>query len=337
MRIPAQALSAVAALALLAGCSGSSSTLPTRNITNQSHVRADNARALTGVAPQFLESLRFGSTLPHVRPNTPGPVDLAVSDFGTAAIEILNRTYALERVVTDPTFCPDGNFFDTRGRLYSADYCASSVTEYTPNGTLKFTYTASGMNNPIGVTTDAANNVYAADFGGFSASVVVEFPQQNSTPIATCNTGLANEGIAVDSSGAVFVAGDDPVTTVGHLIEYPNGLAGCPAPVMLGVTLGAAGGLQIDKAKNLVACDQLVGVDIIPPPYNTISSTITGASDTFHVALNRRNGKVFIADPGNADVLVDLYPSGTPFAVLNGSNGLVDPAGVATNPYPINQ
>jgi DNA-binding beta-propeller fold protein YncE len=327
-------LSAVAAVALLAGCSSSSSTLPSSSISNQSHVRAQHARALTGVAPQFLRSINFSRPVGHVNPNTPGPRDLAVSDF-VGTVEILNRTYALERVVTDTTGCPDGDFYDQKGRLYDADYCAAAVTEYTANGTPIFTYTDASLANPVGVTTDAANNVYAVDFGGGGASVVVEFPQHNTTAVASCATGLANEGVAVDTNGAVFVDGEDPNTGLGVILEYPNGLAGCPTPTTLPVSTGFPGGMQIDKAHNLVLCDQSAGIDIIPPPYTSISSTIvTGASDNFHVALNRKNGKMFIADPGLADVLVLLYPSGTPFTVLGSANGLGDPAGVATNPYP---
>lgn len=336
MRISAtiKTLSAVAALALLAGCSSSGSTLPAGKVTDQSHVRAEHARALTGVAPQFLQRINFGRPVVHVNPDTPGPKDLAVSDFA-GTVEILNRTYALERVVSDPTGCPDGDFYDVHGRLYDADYCASAVTEYTPNGTLKFTYTAAGLSNPVGVTTDAASHVYAVDFGGGNPSIVVEFPQGNSTPTASCSTGLANEGVAVDTNGAVFVDGENPNTGLGVILEYQNGLAGCPTPTTLPVSLGFPGGMQIDDAHNLVICDQGAGIDIIPPPYTSISSTIvTGALDNFHVAINRKNGKIFIADPANANVLVDLYPSGTPFAVLNGANGLSDPAGVATNPYP---
>jgi len=335
MRISAtfKTMGAVAALALLAGCSNSGSALPSGNVTAQSHARAAHARALTGVAPQFLQSINFGHPAAHVSPDTPGPKDLAVSDF-VGAVEILDRTYALERVVTDPSGCPDGDFYDVHGRLYDADYCASEVTEYTPNGTLKFTYTAAGLSNPVGVTTDAASNVYAVDFGGGNPSIVVEFPQGNTTPSASCSTGLANEGVAVDSSGAVFVDGENPNSGLGVVLEYPNGLAGCPTPTTLPVSLGFPGGMQIDNAHNVLVCDQAAGIDIIPPPYTSISSTIPGGADNFHVAINRKNGKIFIADPADADVLVDLYPSGTSFAVLGSANGLFDPAGVATNPYP---
>ncbi len=101
---------------------------------------------------------------------------------------------------------------------------------------------------------------------------------------------------------------------------------------MSAITLGFAGGLQVDNHARLVACDQGVGVDIIPPPYTSISSTITGAADAFHVALNKKNTRVYIADLGSGDVLVDKYPSGTNITTVGSANGLDGAAGVATLP-----
>jgi hypothetical protein len=325
-------ISAAAALALLAGCSGNGSIVLTTSASDRSATREVVLNARMGLAPQFLQTIHFGPPHLRVQPDTPGPKDLAVSD-DDGAVEVLDHNFALEQTILDPTACPTGDFYDKVGRLYAADYCGPEVTEYQPSGALLFTYTAAGMNDPLAVATDRADNVYVADYGGAQASIVVEFPQGSNNPIASCSTGIANSGIAIDASGAVFVSGNNPSTGFGNLLEYPSGIAGCPVPITLGVTLGFAGGLQIDKAHNLVACDQIAGVDIIPPPYASISSTITGAGDSFRVALNRVNGKIFIVDAEGADVLVDLYPSGTPFAVLNHNNGLVFPAGVATNPY----
>jgi hypothetical protein len=326
-------LGAVAIIALFPGCSTDATTFQTNNIGDRSGSRASRTLALAGIAPQFLETIHFDYPPERVQPNTPGPKDLAVSDF-TGKVEVLDSNYALEQIISDPTTCPDGGFYDTRGRLYDADYCGAAVTEYKANGTLLFTYTAAGMNYPVDVTTDRTNHVYVVDYGAYSPSIVVEFPQGSSTPLASCSTGLAGEGVAVDTNGAVFVTGNDTTTGSGKLLEYRNGLIGCPTPTTHGVTFGFAGALQIDDAHNLVACDQNVGVYIIPPPYNSISSTIGGAVDAFHVALNRTNGKIFIADAGGAVVLVDYYPSGKPFIVLGTANGLTDPLSVATNPYP---
>ena len=253
--------------------------------------------------------------------------DLAVTDYA-ANTYILNRRYHL--VTTLGGFGgADGDRYDTHGNLYVVDYVGGVVDEYNPSHSLIAQY-SSGTSNPINVTTDAAGNVYVADYGG---ETIVEFPQGVNTPSASCSTGIANEGVAVDSHHDVFVSGNASVSGgPGLLAEFKGGLSSCNETSLSAITLGFAGGLQVDNHARLVACDQSVGVDIIPPPYTSISSTITGAADAFHVALNKKNTRVYIADLGSGDVLVDKYPSGTNITTVGSANGLDGAAGVATLP-----
>jgi hypothetical protein len=255
-----------------------------------------------------------------------GPKDLAVTDY-LGNTYILNHAYHL--VTTIGGFGgSDGARYDTHGNLYVVDYVNSVVDEYNPSDSLIAQY-STGTSNPINVTTDAAGHVYVADYGG---ATIVEFPQGVNSPSQSCSTGFANEGIAVDARHNVFVSGNLTASGPGALAEYKGGLKGCKETSLSGISLGFAGGLQIDKHHNLVACDQDAGVDIIPPPYTSISSTITGAADSFHVALNKRNTLIFIADLANSDVLVDKYPSGTNVTTIGAANGLDGAAGVATFP-----
>jgi hypothetical protein len=318
----------VGSIGVIAGCSGSGSSSMSSVVPTSHVVRQAMSHDMTGVAPKYLESLHFGAGAPAVRPNSGGKL-LAVSDFGTGAVEVLNASYALTQTITNGMNGPDGNWYDQAHNLYVANYAGINVQEYAPGGTSpSFTY-STGLTDPIDVTTDESGNVYVVDYqGGF----VNEYAQNSNTVINTCATGGAPEGIAVGEHGKVFVSENFSAGGAG-IIEYASGLAGCSSTTRIS-SLSFAGGLQLDDHNNLVACDQLVGVDIIPKPnYNTISSTITGTSDAFHVALDRYNTVVFIADPGLADVAVDSYPSGSPVTVLNGANGLSDPAGVATKPY----
>lgn len=333
MRIPkvlVTAAMAVTAVGLLAGCS-SNSSLGTSPIIPSSHgVRQAIVHDMTGVAPKFLETLHFGHVAPSVQPDLGGVKRLAVSDFGTGAVEILNASFALAGTVTSGISGPDGDWYDQAHRLYVANYTGPDVQEYAPSPTSPiFTY-SSGLSDPINVTTDESGNVYAVDYASGGAGFVNEYAQGSNTVLHTCSPGGAPEGIAVGETGKVFVSQN--INGVGDIVEYAHGLAGCNGTT-LGVTLGFAGGMQLDNHNNLVACDQFVGVDIIPPPYTSVSSTITGFSDPFHVALSKYNTVMFVADPGAADVSVNKYPSGTLITTLGSSNGLSDPAGVATRPF----
>jgi hypothetical protein len=328
IRMPIAFLAAASVAVLAAGCSGGS-TATTAGIPSASQQSARiNQLDRSGVEPKFLQSLHFGSQRPVVPMAKAGLKELVETDFALGDASILNSKYHVTGTITNGLNGPDGDFIDGKGNLYIGNYVGLNVQEYALGGTSpSFTY-SSGLSDPIDVTTDSKGNVYIDDY---SADTVVEFPQGSNTASATCSTGLGNEGVAVDGKGDVFVSGNNSGGT-GNIVEYAKGLKGCKAKT-LGVTLEFAGGLQIDKKGNLVACDQDAGVDIIPKPYNAVSSTITGAADTFHVALTANNKTIFIADPSNDDILVDKYPSGTPITTIGSAQGLSEPAGVATYPF----
>jgi hypothetical protein len=327
IRIPVAFVAAAGVVALAAGCSGSSTSttagIPTTSQSFAQHGQADRS----GIEPRFLQSIRFASH-PTIRPmKASGIKELAVTDFGTGEVELLNKKYAESGTISDGISGPDGDYIDSKGNLYVANYEGIDVQEYAKGKSSPSNTYSSGLSDPIDVSADSKGNVYVDDY---SADVVVEYAQGKSSPTASCSTGLGNEGVAVDSKGDVFVSGNSS-GGVGQIVEFKKGLKGCKGTT-LGVTLEFAGGLQVDAKGDLVACDQDQGVDIIPSPYNSVGSTITGAEDTFHVALSKNNKTVFIADPSGADILVDSFPSGTPITTLGTANGLSDPAGVATYP-----
>lgn len=253
---------------------------------------------------------------------------LAVSDVKNGAVEILNRAYKLKTKITG--LCkPWGDYYDGKGNLYEAQGVSSGCTganiiEYNQSGALVFTY-SSGLSNPINVTADGSGNVYAVDYGNFYSAFVVEYPQGSNTPLFSCTTDLQGfGGAAVDAHGNVFVTGN---YYGGHIFEYAGGLSGCSS-TPLSVSVATPEGIQVDKQGNVVVCDGGIGVDIIKPPYNSISSTIS--SNCTNVALNKKQNKIFIAEPSNGDVLVADYPGGTVVTTLGSANGLSEPWGVAT-------
>jgi hypothetical protein len=202
--------------------------------------------------------------------------------------------------------------------------------EYAPNTTMPtFTYSAK-LIDPVAVTTDAKRHVFVADYDdGGSSGTIPEYAQKSNKVAKQCLVGGAAEGVAVDKNGNVFASYN--ASTGGALVEFKGGLTGCTG-TNLGISLKEAGGLVLDNNSDLVACDQLLlAIDIIEPPYSSVSSTITGFIDPFHVALNATNTLVFVADVAAKEVVVDKYPTGSSYAKLGSSRGLSDPAGVAAH------
>lgn len=321
-----------ASVGIMAGCSDSGSAgtsiLPdTSSIPSRSVLRDR-----TGVAPRYLASLHFGSGEPAVRPNLNALKKLAVSDFGTGAVEVLSNSYHLVETITNGLNGPDGDWYDGNSNLYVANVDGITVQEYHKSATSPtFTYSA-GLGDPINVATDEHGNVFVADFNSGGNGFINEYAQGSNAVLHTCSPGGAPEGIAIGERGQVFVSYNISGGPA-DIAEYKHGLSGCNETV-LGATLAFAGGLQLDNHNNLVACDQLgPTVDVIAPPYTSVTTSITGFADPFHVALDEKNSMVFIADLSNSDVVVDTYPGFSPITTLHSSNGLSDPAGVATKPF----
>jgi hypothetical protein len=247
-----------------------------------------------------------------------------VSDYDTGAVEILaNETWTNTGSITSGISGPDGNWVDKKGNLYVANYEGLDITEYA-KGSSSPSYTYSGVEDPIVVTTDSSQNVYEGDYKG---NYVSEFAQGSNTILAQCSPGGAVEGVAVDKSGDVFVAYENPTSYVGKVAEYTGGLSGCSETVF-GFSVGFPGSMVLDKKGNLVLCDQDLGtVDIIAPPYSSITSTLgSGYSDPFRVTINKKNKVAYVVNFHGNDVFVLSYPAGSVLATLDSSHGLSEPA-----------
>jgi len=309
----------VGAVALLAACSGGSqgtmSTIP-GGVNSLSHVRT--GIAASGIATKFIGMAHARQTSHGVKVLGGGANSLYVDDAGLNVVDVLaNNSWTYSGSISASINGPDGNWVDKKGNIYVANYGGPYITEYNKAGNLIYTY-SSGITDPVAVTTDKKGHVFAADFNG---NFVTEFNQQSNTPVATCYPGGYGEGVAVDKHGNVFVAWTN--FSIGIITEYAGGLSGCNG-TNLSVPLQWVGGMVIDKKGNIVICDQLaLAVDIIPPPYTSVSSTLgSGWTDPFHVTINKKNKQAYVADAGTGEVTVLSYPGGTVQAVLNSSNGI---------------
>jgi hypothetical protein len=204
---------------------------------------------------------------------------------------------------------------DANGNLYVSN--AGEVYEYAPyTNQLFFVYDPLVA---IDMATDIRENLYV-DTG----SQVVEYPQGSGTISNACEVE-GTTGVTVGRNGAVFVAFGS--SGIGRIAEFPRGLAGCNG-ILLGAKFELTGGMAVDKAGNLIVCDQTAGtVDIVPPPYTTISRTINSPGQPLHVTLDKGNRRIFVEDGARSVVQVLDYPSGTLVTELSGIHevrGVVD-------------
>lgn len=251
---------------------------------------------------------------------------LFIDDALHDAVEILkNGTWKDLGSITNGVYYPNGNWVDRHGDLYvtNASESSSSVSEYSPSGSLKFTYN-DNMVFPEAVTTDRNGNVYEADqFTG-----VNEYHHESHAVVANCpQLGGGQRGIAVDAQGDVFASYSTGFSS-GAVVEYVGGLADCSGTT-LRIAFGLPGGMVLDKNANLLVCDETNStVDVLAPPYSQISGYLGSNYDNpFEVTLNRDNTKAYVTAWGAEEVDVVTYPAGKTIATLGRGNGLDQPTG----------
>jgi hypothetical protein len=295
---------------LLAGCNGGSAAGPPTSI------------------------VKSGKLAP---PASRKPVDLAVAEYygSSSYVQIYNKRYKKGGKVSAGISEPFALWYDDAKNLYSANYNNSNgdVTEYA-GGTSKPSYTYSfGVGCPTGITTDENLDVFISDS---CVEGVTEFPQESYNQIGQCTGIAAPQNVALDAAGDVFVTYYDDYTGHGAIDEFVGGLNnGCVATNI--VPSGSQGsfnstdGLLVDKNGNLVVADNAnATVDIVPPPYTTISKYITGFKHPFRIALNAKQSLLYVTDRYLVEVVVVSYPQG----VIKGAvaKGVMSPGGIAAYP-----
>jgi DNA-binding beta-propeller fold protein YncE len=86
--------------------------------------------------------------------------------------------------------------------------------------------------------------------------------------------------------------------------------------------------MVLDNAGKLVVCDRTGAVDVIDPPYTSISGTLgSGWFSPQFVSISSDNQRVYVSDQ-SGQVRVLQYPSGTLIHTINVSNGQDTPYGV---------
>ena len=119
------------------------------------------------------------------------------------------------------------------------------------------------------------------------------------------------------------------------IIGFDHGLVGCNESFSRSLPIQYEGEMILDKNRNLIITDQLAGtIDILKPPYKTISASWGGFTLPFGLGLNNAETRLFVTEPGQTvpDVKVLAYPSGTLITTLSSANGVGYTLGISDNP-----
>lgn len=271
-----------------------------------------------------------------------------------------------------------GAGLDPAGNLYIVDPNNVAVEKVTPGGTLSILAgtgqsgppvpgpaSNSTLNNPAGVASDSAGNLYIADQGNHAIekiatdgtlSVFAGIPGVTGLPAAgpATSSHLNNpDAIATDSADNVYIAdfGNrvvEKVTPSGQLsvIAGIPGSAGTPTPGPATSThLYQANGVAVDSAGNVYVADGGPNVIAKVTPGGTLSiiagisgtsaqptpglATASALSDPNGVGVDAA-GAVYVADPG-ANVIEKITAAGQLSVIAgNGSAGHPTYGGLAT-------
>ncbi|MBS1801855.1 MAG: PASTA domain-containing protein [Acidobacteria bacterium] len=195
------------------------------------------------------------------------PQGLAVDGFGNLYIgdnelnQVVKITPAGVQTATDFGISSQlGVAVDGAGNIFVSSYQLGQVIK-APAGCMSAScatviYNAPAGFHPIGLATNAAGDLFIADFPDLPAStpgIVVKIPAgcTSSTCQTTVGTGWYQpEAVAVDAAGNVFVADELP-----KIVEVPAGCASSSCQITLNTT-ALAFGIAVDNKGDVIIPDR---------------------------------------------------------------------------------
>ena len=335
MRIPTsiQALSAAAAFAFLAACSGGSAVAPNL-ATPQNHARSLVGRMPVALSPLAFLKANFSSgrhfTSFDACPTT-GTIEY-LSDYSNNVVNIYKGKFAGQAPCGQITglSTPQGMFVKASTHdLYVANTGANDVVVFHRHAATPYkTFTDPGVQNPDDVTVARDGTVIAANIfqpmgheqGSISTwhsngTFVGNFPMPNSFE------GLY---VTVQKNGTLYYNDIDFTSAAGLLWtgSCPHGV--CGAFTSTGATTTFPGGLRSADGEDVLQIDQNApggGALITYETFPTGTSCAIGAGDPDAMDLNKKQHHVFYADALN-DVGGEIsYPSCAPIGTVPGNAG----------------
>ncbi|HEY5426502.1 MAG TPA: hypothetical protein VIJ77_08130 [Candidatus Tumulicola sp.] len=329
-------LTAAAALAFVAGCSGNPASLA----PGQSSAMAPSARragpgmrvlrgpAVTG--PIVVPLVAHPANLPHAWPKTRSGQILFVSDATNNQVLMYDPKTANPTPlgsITNGLNVPFGLAIDSHGALYVANLGNNTITVYPAGASSPSLTISNGVNGPYGIGVDSKGNVFATNLND---DTVVAFAAGATTPYETIDFTSEGQGIGlgIDASDNVWIGSD----TTSQVWEIP---AGSSTPQNAGLS-GLDGSTGVSFGKNGMMYVSNFGgsnVTIYAPGTTSPARTLTSGIETHGPTLSgfASSGRFFQSNQGLNVVGYKGYKKNqtSPFSTITGNT---NPTGIAGSP-----
>lgn len=304
---------------LIAGCSttGTSSVASVPGTTSAqttSHANADLqvANWLVKLPPRAANT-RKGRLSSGLRAFSPGDKTTLIywANFYNSVIDVFQMDGSNPKMkgqITNGISLPQRLFVDADSNVYATNVGNNTITAYK-TANRPFLTISNGVFGPTGLTVDKAGTVYCANTGN---RTVIEYPKGRTSPSLTILMPqyLTPEYLAIDTSDNLYVSylGGPKYSGV---MEFP---AGSTSGKDLGLVIGLAGALEVDKAGNVIVIDSNAGtIDVFGPGQTTPSNEIAlTAGAPFALSLSGDESVLYATVQVSGGFIVQdvAYPNG---------------------------
>jgi hypothetical protein len=268
---------------------------------------------------------------------------LYVADFEANSVSVYPPGNTTASLSLSGLTSPDAVVVDTQGNIYVEEFEAD-VIEFNSAGvrlrTLSSVSSPTGIDGPLGMVLDAANNLYVANFLG-NVGVAVFAPGSSVAPAYTFENGMNRPSYPVfDTSGNLYVSNavGNNVSEYGGpapFTAFSTNPAATPSAVFGTGTLDDPNVDAVDGSKNVYVGNHK-GNDVVefaPNAPSTVvrSFALPGSSANF-VSVDPL-GNVYVPADATSSGPVSVYPPGTSTTSFNNwSTGLVFPETITVWP-----
>jgi hypothetical protein len=227
-------------------------------------------------------------------------------NFSTSTITIYTLGAKPKEIgqITDGIDEPERLFVDRSRNLWVTNLGNDTLTEYPPGKTKPSFTISTDVANPIGIVVDSAGTVYCANVAN---DTVTEYPKGRTSPSVTIKMTSAPEYLAVDASDNLYAS------TAYGVFEFG---AGSTSGTNLGLSVGSAGAIEVDRAGNIILVDDAADtIDIFPAGQTNPSKQVTvGMGAPYSLTLTKSEDRLYVSvnlASGGFEIQELAYPGGT--------------------------